>query len=168
MADMWAYRKSLGDTGILWLDPDVAADPDDLAAMTEAVTEAPEVIHTAVLKLWPASTQHKDWFWSHRGGKVGAPAVTQDETTEVVYFAMGMVWLPARLLDLAFPAGRGWTLAQHDPELSELAVHNGIPARTVPGCRPKHLHFTQEHNDHNRQIATAHLRQLAAGPTAVA
>lgn len=145
MSNLWGQLRPASPAGLLWVDPDVAADPDDLAAMASAVTQAPAGVHTGLVKLWPRSTGLKDWIWSHRGGTLGSPAATQDETVTVSYVAMGFVWTPARLLDLAFPANRGWHYHEIDLGLSELALAHHIPMRTVPGCRPKHLHFSPEH-----------------------
>lgn len=144
MSDLWRRLRPHGLAGVLWVDPDVAADPDDLAAMAQAVRAHPTWIHTAVLKLWPISTGRDDWIWSHRGGTLGFPAATQDETVPVSYIAMGFVWTPAQLLDAAFPRYQDWEYHQIDVGLSELAQVLGIPMAIVPGCRPKHLHFQPE------------------------
>lgn len=132
--------------GVLWLDPDVAADPDDLEAMRLAVTMAPADMHTGLVKLWPESTGRDDWIWSHRGGTLGYPAATQKDTRTVAYVATGFLWTPARLLDLVFPRLEAAQWQEVDVALSETALEHGIEARTVPGCRPKHLHFTKEHD----------------------
>lgn len=144
MCDLWASLAAAQLPGILWVDPDVAADPDDLAAMTEAVRAHPGWVHTGMVKLWPISTGHRDWIWSHRGGTMGQPTVTQDETVPVLYIAMGFLWTPRVLLDAAFPRYRGWDYPQIDVGLSELAHDLAIPLATVPACRPKHLHFQPE------------------------
>lgn len=141
MSMLWSELGTWGAPGVLWLDPDIAADPDDLAAMTEAVREHPADMHTAAVKLWPESTGRDTWMWSHRGGSLGAPAATQQEDTPVSYVSTGFLYTPARLLDLAFPAGSGWQWDQVDVGLSEIALQAGIPAHLVKGCRPKHLHF---------------------------
>lgn len=144
MSDLWCGLPAPRPAGILWVDPDVAADPDDLGAMQLAVSSHPGWVHTGLVKLWPISTGHQDWIWSHRGGSMGFPAVTQDETVPVSYISMGFVWTPAVLLDTAFPRYRSWEYPQIDVGLSELAQVLGIPMSVVPGCRPKHLHFQAE------------------------
>lgn len=141
MAQLWARVRPLGCQGVLWLDPDVAADPDDLGAMLTAVRARPGDMHTGLVKLWPASTGRPEWMWSHRPGKLGFPVATQDEAAQVAYVATGFLWTPARLLDVALPVMAGWQWIEVDVGLSELALRHGIPAHTVPGCRPKHLHF---------------------------
>lgn len=142
---LWRDLPEARPAGLLLLDPDVAADPDDLAAMTAAVLEAPQLLHTGAVKLWPVSTGLDDWIWSHRGGTLGWPAATQQEDVPIAYVATDMLWAPARLLDLVAEAGSDWTVFQFDVGLSEIALAHGIEARLVPGCRPKHLHFTTEH-----------------------
>lgn len=146
MSGYWAQARAAGAHGVLWLDPDIAADPDDLAAMTRAITGDPALMYTGLVKLWPASTERDTWIWSHRGGTIGKPAATQQWDTPVTYVSQGILWTPRRLLDLAFPAHSDWQWVQVDVGLSELALTHGIGAMLVPGCRPKHLHFSGEHN----------------------
>jgi hypothetical protein len=145
MSGLWGQLRAAGLAGLLWVDPDVASDLDDLTAMASAVTRRPADVHTGLVKLWPRSTGLQDWIWSHRGGTLGSPAATQDENVTVSYFAMGFVWTPARLLDAAFPRFRDWKYPEIDVGLSELALAHQVPMHAVPGCRPKHLHFTSEH-----------------------
>ena len=146
ISDYW-YAVSLIDmAGLLLVGCDVAADLDDIQAMTDAVAERPGDVHTGLVKLWPASTGRDDWIWSHRGGTLGSPTATQDETAPVTYFSIGFAWLPARLLNLACPGMESWRWGETDVKLSELALNEGIPAHVVPGCRPKHLHFQREHD----------------------
>lgn len=123
------------------MDNDVAADPDDLAAMTEAIEADPGSVQTALVKLWPASTGRDSWIWSHRGGSLGSPQVLADEAAPVAYFATGLTWLPGRLLDLAAPQLPSWPFHAFDVGLSEVALAHGIHVYAVHSCRPKHLHF---------------------------
>lgn len=146
MSQLWNGIRANGIPGVLWLDPDIAADPDDLAAMTSAIDAAPAEMHTGLIKLWPESTGRDHWIWSHRGGTLGKPAATQEVIRTVAYVSTGFLWTPARLLDLAFPSIEGCQWDQVDVALSEYALTHGIPARTVPECRPKHLHFRKDHD----------------------
>jgi hypothetical protein len=141
MSDLWRSVRQTGLQGMIWMDNDVAADPDDLAAMVEAVSQLPQDVHTAVVKAWPGSTSRPDWFWSHRPGTLGWPVASQDEYAPVAYVSTCMLWTPSRLLDLALPAMESWRWEQVDVGLSELALRHDITARAVHGCRPKHLHF---------------------------
>lgn len=150
MCDTWIRVRKNSEPGILWLAPDVALDPVDLEAMHEAVAASPEDVHTGMVKLWPISTGHNQWIWSHRPGTMGQPAATQDGTAPVAYFSMDCLWAPARLLDLSFPAGREWYWSSVDVHMSEIALEQGIRAHAVPGCQPKHLHFSREHETDGR------------------
>lgn len=114
--------------------------------MQRAVTYRPERVHTGLVKLWPASTGRDDWMWSHRGGHIGQPVATQHEPNPIIYFSLGFLWVPRRLLSLAFPRHEDWRWGEMDVQLSELAYHNQIPVSSVAGCTPKHLHFTEAHN----------------------
>lgn len=160
IAEAWSLARTAGHAGLLLLGCDVAADPDDYQAMAEAVQLAPWSLHTGLVKLWPESTKRDDWIWSHRGGTLGAPAATQDETVPVAYVSLGYLWVPGRLLDLAAPDMGTWQWGSVDVKLSELALASGIAAHVVPGCRPKHLHYQQEHD------GQAILGRSAGHPTA--
>lgn len=146
MADLWEHLEPYRPPGVLWVDPDVAGDLDDLEAMELAAAASPGNVYTGVLKLWPISTGRSDWIWSHRGGTMGNPVATKDETVPIAYVAMGFLWTPARLLSAAFPQHRAWQYHEIDVGLSELALALGIPMYRVPDCRPKHLHFQPEHH----------------------
>lgn len=140
-ADLWASHGAGHWAGMLWLDCDVAADPDDLAAMAEAVKADPEQVYTGMIKLWPRSTGAAAWFWSHRAGPPSAPICTQAEVEDATNFALGFLWTPARLMNLALPWLRSWRYREIDCGLSELAWRHDIRARAVLDCRPKHLHY---------------------------
>lgn len=158
IARLWQKHGTSAISGLLLVGCDIAADLDDAAEMGWAIISNPRDVHTGMVKLWPASTGREDWIWSHRGGSLGDPAATQDETAPVMYFSIGFVWLPARLLDLACPAMEAWHWGETDVKLSELALINGIPAHAVRHCRPKHLHFQGEHDGDS-------IRQRAIRPT---
>lgn len=146
IAAVWDHADRHGALGLLLVGCDVAADPDDIAAMRSAVLERPADLHTGLVKLWPESTGREEWIWSHRGGTVGFPAATQDLAVPVAYVSLGFLWAPARLLELAAPhlAARQW--GETDVYLSETALNHGIAAHVVPDCRPKHLHYQKEHD----------------------
>lgn len=141
MSQASRLARENGHNGVWWLTCDIALDPGDVQAMEDAVHESPELVHTGLVKLWPASTGRDTWMWSHRSGKIGAPTATQDETAPVTYFSIDCVWTPVRLLDLAFPRIEGAQWNHIDLRLSEIAAENDIGARVVAGCRPKHLHY---------------------------
>lgn len=147
LADIWAGVYGLGADGLVLMDPDVVADPDDWAALAGAASSDPTSVHTGVLKLWPASTGLTGWIWSHRGGRLGYPENTQDERARIAYVSTGFVYLPGRLLDAASAWLPGAHFLDVDPGLSETALQAGIPMLAVPACRPKHVHFTEAHNE---------------------
>lgn len=141
LAYAWDVLGGRGAPGLIVLDLDVVIDPGDLAAMYGSSYEHPADVLVAPVKLWPASTGRAEWIWAHRGGSLGSPAATQDEDAPIAYFTPNCTYMPARLLDAARPGLPGWEWPRPEVELSELALHLGIPARLVPACRPKHLHF---------------------------
>lgn len=141
MSDLWQSVRADRPPGVLWVDPDIAFDPDDLDAMSSAVAIEPRSMHTGWVKLWPASTGRPDWIWSHRGGELGNPVAHQGELERVAYVATGFLFTPAELLDLAAAELHLLRWEQVDVYLSEVALRHAIPIETVPGCYPKHLHF---------------------------
>lgn len=141
LANLIADAPDIFPAGIILMDCDIAADPDDLAAMREAAQLAPGDVHTALVKNWPASTGRGEWMWSHRGGTLGAPVASQEIADPPAYFATDLTYLPPLLLNLARPLMHAWKWFEGDVQLSEIALRHGIPAHLVRGARPKHLHF---------------------------
>lgn len=146
LALLWETVRQGNVPGLLLLGCDVAADPDDYEAMCTAAFLHPEAVHTGMVKLWPASTGRTEWMWSHRGGRRGAPEATQLDPIHIAYFSLGFVYVPRKLLDIAFPTYAHWKWGEMDVGLSELAWQYSIPIRAVYDARPKHLHFTESHN----------------------
>lgn len=146
IAECWKANRGQGYPGLLLLGCDVAADPDDLAAMAASVAQLPDDLHTGMVKLWPYSTSRDTWMWSHRAGTISQPEVITDEAVQPTYVSLGFLWVPARLLNIAAPAMRRWRHSEGDVGLSEAAIRHGIPAHAVRDCRPKHLHFQGEHD----------------------
>lgn len=138
---VWQIARREHRIGVLWIDPDIAADPDDLAVITDAITSWPADTHTAAVKLWPASTARPDWIWSHRGGDLGKPVPTQDVTVQATYVATGFLYTPARLLDQLPDDFPSLQFTAVDVCLSETGIRHGIPVRVAWECRPRHLHF---------------------------
>lgn len=114
--------------------------------MKRSVHFHPDRVFTGMVKLWPASTGRTEWIWSHRGGTLGSPEASQHPYPSPTYFSLGFLWVPRRLLDLAFPEHDDWRWGEMDVGLSEIAFRNRIPAQAITDCRPKHVHFTEEHN----------------------
>jgi hypothetical protein len=146
LSDLWAKVRLEQEAGVLLLGCDVAADPDDYAAMCAAARLRPELVHTGMVKLWPGSTGRPDWMWSHRGGKLGAPEATQLDPIRISYFSLGFLYVPRRLMDLCFPMHSDWRWSEMDVGMSEIAWRNAIRVRAVYDATPKHLHFTPSHN----------------------
>jgi hypothetical protein len=142
----WAKVRREQHAGVLLLGCDVAADPDDYEAISAAAFIQPLMVHTGMVKLWPASTGRKEWMWSHRGGTLGAPEATQLDPIRIAYFSLGFLYVPRRLMDLCFPKHDDWAHGEMDVGMSEIAWKNNIPVRAVYGATPKHLHFAPSHN----------------------
>lgn len=147
MASLWAKYRGQGAPGVLWQDPDIVADPDDVAEMIEAARKVPAYVHCSVHKLWPASTMREDWVWAHGEWRNGYPELSQRIAPRAGWFALGLTYTPGRLLDLAAPHMFQWVFGQVDNGLAAIARQHGIPAYPVLRARPKHLHFYPREDD---------------------
>lgn len=115
--------------------------------MWMAIKRAPDLVHCSVHKLWPASTMREDWVYAHGRTVGGIHQLSQKLEPRADWFALGLTYTPARLLDLAAPHMINWVFGQVDSGLSAVALQHGIPAFPVPRCRPKHLHFYPREDD---------------------
>lgn len=140
-AEVWRQLAAEGAAGVLWLDPDIAADPDDLDRLSASIGTAPADVHTATVKLWPASTGRATWMFGHRVSEVVSDIEGQAWHQRPLFWTTSMVWTPARLLDLALPEMPDRPWHGFDVWLNRLASSHDIPAWAAFGCRPKHLHF---------------------------
>jgi hypothetical protein len=147
MADFWTHALRRDADGILWQDPDIVIDPDDMDEMRKAIDRAPDYIHCSVHKLWPASTMRDDWVYAHGLLDGIYHVLNQRMAPRADWFALGFTYTPARLLNLAAPHMINWVFGQVDSGLSTVARQNNIPAFPVPKCRPKHLHFYPREDD---------------------
>lgn len=147
MAEYWRKADSEGAPGVLWQDPDIVTDPDDIAAMQAAIASRPGVVHVALHKLWPASTMRPDWVWGHGRWQNGAPVMSQMLWHTADWFALGLTYTPAVLLDLAAPHMFQWQFGQVDSGLAAVARQHHIGAFPVGKAHPKHLHFYPREDD---------------------
>lgn len=140
-AEVWRQLAEQGCEGVIWLDPDIAADPDDLDALAQFVALHPADVVTATVKLWPASTGRATWMYGHRWSEAVDDLDGQTWHQRPRYWTTSMVWTPAQLLDLAMPEMPDRPWHGFDVWLNRLALAHDIPAWAVPDCQPKHLHF---------------------------
>lgn len=147
MAAYWWMAKQKGAAGVIWQDPDIVCDPDDLAAMRTAIEYRPTSVAVASHKLWPASTMRDSWVWAHGLHVGGYPVLGQVWQKRAEWFALGLTYTPGRLLDLAYPHMPAWVFGQVDNGLSNIARVHGIPGFAVKDARPKHLHFYPREDD---------------------
>jgi hypothetical protein len=135
----WRQLRSRGCAGMLVLDGDVAVDPLDYAAMGGAIHADPRAVHVGPVRLWPASTMRESWAWGH--WRTGA-GPGQEWCEEPDRWTFGFTFLPRRLLHAAGREGlRDWAFPGVDLRMAATAKKWGIPARVVPGCYPKHMHY---------------------------
>ena len=147
MAEYWRHIRGSGVAGVIWQDPDIVADPDDLAAMRRHAETWPGMVHVAVHKLWPASTMLPDWVYGHGVMDGERPVLSQKLSGRADWFALGLTYTPAQLLDLAIPHMPAWQFGQVDSGLGAVARQHRIPGRAVTAARPKHLHFYPREDD---------------------
>jgi hypothetical protein len=147
MAEYWQAARAPDIAGIIWQDPDIVADPDDLDAMRAAIGTDPTLVRVGVHKLWPASTMRESWVWGHGKMDGNTPVMSQRMTLTAQWFALGLTYTPARLLDLAAPHMPAWVFGQVDSGLGAVARQHRIIGLAVPDARPKHLHFYSREDD---------------------
>lgn len=140
LALLGAWRQLRTDqcSGMLIQDGDVVVDPLDVAAMLETVRGRPELVWTAPVRLWPASTQRTSWVWGHWA----AAGPTQQPEPNPTFFSFCYTYLPRRVIDQAARMGLDkWTFPGVDKRMSQAAQAARVPVRVVDGCTPKHLHY---------------------------
>lgn len=147
MAAAWEEWRDRGATGVIWMDPDIVADPDDLAAMLTRVRYHADAVWISLHKLWPASTGRDTWVWGHGRWNGTMPAMSQDHTVMPGWFALGMTYTPALLLDKVVADLPCWVFGQIDMGLSKVAREIPVPMRVAERCRPKHLHYLPREGD---------------------
>jgi hypothetical protein len=138
LAAAWRHLAEPHFDGMLVIDGDVMIDPADHAAMMAAIDARPALVHTAPVRIWPASTKRPGWVWSH-----WAEAASQDiDRRGVRWFSFCYTYLPRALLEACQAAGlEQWQYPGVDMKVSRQAAAAGIPVNVVPGCWPKHLHW---------------------------
>jgi hypothetical protein len=134
----WQQLAGRHTDGMVLLDGDVMLDPVDHRAMLDAIHEDPSCVHTAPVRIWPASTKWEDWTWAHWRTK----ASQRLETEGIRWFSFNFTYLPRALVEQAITAGlRSWAYPSVDSKMSRTAQRMGSPVRVVPGCWPKHLNY---------------------------
>lgn len=138
LAGAWRQLGTRQCTGMLIMDADVAIDPLDASVMLQAIGQAPDVVHTAPIRLWPESTQRPSWVWGHWD----ADGPSQQLCDAPTSFSFGLTYLPRRAIDRAIRDGlERWTFPGVDGRMSRAAAAAGCPVRVTGNCWPKHLHF---------------------------
>jgi hypothetical protein len=121
--------------GMLIMDGDVAVDPLDIHIMRIYISESPEAVITAPIRLW----YEGEWFWSHRGA---ANMLNDMDPDEIHFFSFGFTYLPKSLMEAASDAGiHAESYPYVDEFVSKLAVKMGLEIKLAEGCTPKHMHF---------------------------
>lgn len=137
MLDAWAQLAGPGFAGMLVLDGDVVIDPADHLAMLRAIERDPAAVWTAPVRIWPVSTQRRGWTWAHWDQQA-----SQAIDLAPNWFSFCYTYLPRALLGACRRAGMArWAYPHVDTQVSATAQRARIPAKVVPECWPKHLHY---------------------------
>lgn len=121
--------------GILLLDGDVIADPEDIRAMVWAIDDAPESVHIAPVKLWYGG----QWFWSHQSEEM---QLTRECLLHPFYFSFCLTYIPASVMVASIKAGLAdWYYPYVDENVSKIANKIGVSVNVVLQSYPKHLHW---------------------------
>ena len=143
MAEWWKENRDSPIPGVIWMDPDIVADPGDVLAMDTAIRNHPEWVHVIPHKLWPASTGRAEWVWGHGRWTRNGPEMSQRNYEAAEWFSMGFTYTPRDLLDVAAPQMVAWDYGMCDMGLSRIAREQYINARSVYWAEVKHLHYVQ-------------------------
>lgn len=139
MLAAWKQLREPDCAGLLVLDGDVAVDVGDYAAMGEAIAADPGTVHVGPAKLWPQSTMKETWSWAHWDEGHG---LTQDWTDTPDRWSFCFTYMPRQLLRYAELEGMArWQFPNVDKNMNAVALRHRVPARVVPGCYPKHMHY---------------------------
>ena len=135
---MWEQLAAPDAAGMLILDGDVAIDPEDFAQMLTAVGAAPGAVHTAPVRLWPASTHLKTWVWGHGRGRYSN--VWYEEGLDTFTFCF--TYLPRTLTEACIGAGMAeWHYPHVDRNTVRQARQLGLTVNLVQDCSPKHANY---------------------------
>lgn len=136
LARFWQQQQASRDrVGILLMDGDVIADPEDIRAMLFSISADPDAVHTAPVKLWYGG----HWVWSHQSEEMN---LTQECLLHPYYFSFGLTYLPAELMNASIKAGLAdWHYPYVDENVSRTAAKLNIPVHVVLQSYPKHTHW---------------------------
>jgi hypothetical protein len=136
LARYWEQQKEgIDRIGIMILDGDVLADPEDIRALAESVASEPDAVHTAPVRLWYSG----QWFWSHQGEDM---KLTRECLMNPYYFSFCLTFIPTEVMNAAIKAGLDtWYYPYVDKNMSEIAAKIGAPVRVALKSYPKHMHW---------------------------
>lgn len=140
LAGAWNQLAGPNIAGMLILDGDVAIDPLDHQHMLKAIDAEPHnVVHTAPVLLWPASTHLNTWVWGHGPNS----RYSQEDTDEGLdMFTFCYTYLPRRLMQSCLDNGlTEWAYPGVDKKFCNQARAINMPVRIVRDARPKHLNY---------------------------
>jgi hypothetical protein len=149
---IWQVSARVQSSGMLILDADCAIDPLDYSAMIISATTEPDVVWTAPVRLWPASTAYHYWVWGHREvltdrdpplSNEEARKIWQSDIDDPTMFTFNFTYLPRRLIEACIRSDMAtWVFPHVDEYTWQEAREAKIPVRVVRrGCAPKHLHY---------------------------
>lgn len=142
MSSAWdQYSAGTGAAGLLLLDGDVVIDPLDLKNMLAYIHGEPQLVWTAPMLLWPASTTRKDWVWGHWPG--GPHDASQDFHYDAIsWCGLGFTYLPRRLIEDCQREGLGtWRFPHVDTRICERSQFLGVEIAVARQCHPKHVNY---------------------------
>lgn len=148
MADYWREIRGSDVPGVIWMDPDIVADPYDLALIREDIEAEPGVMRVTPHRLWPAATHRDEWAWAHGHVEDGRAILDQIFWPDPEWMALGFTYTPRRLLNIAVTDMPAWHFTQCDIELSRYAREFGIKMGLTYWSEVKHVHF----NDLYREL----------------
>lgn len=142
LTTQWRYFK--GESGMLWIEGDIAVTPEHLTEIVDATLVHPGCVVAVPYLLYPATTQRPYPMWSNQGATPMGLPVAYDgiapHPIDPAFFSLGCTFLPAYLLDRIDMRAGNWDYPCLDTRLSELA--QALRVRCIATVTPAlHLHY---------------------------
>ena len=141
------FAETPNAPGIVVVEQDIAAGPEAVSAMDQAIAGDPDSLWALPYRLYPTSTSRTGAIWAHRGGLPQSWEVvsaTERCPSELMAFGLGCTYLPRVLLDYMHQHLDAWDYPLLDTTLSRVAHELGVSMRSVDHHEAVHMHWGGE------------------------
>lgn len=142
LAGAWAQYAGRDITGMVIMDGDVVADPEDIREMLNAIHVAPRSVWTAWARLWrpvDGVDPWPGWVWGHWARNPSQDRLEASYTPR--RFSFCLTYLPRHLIEDCRRNGlENWTFPHVDRRVAARAEALDIPVGVVD-IEVKHVHW---------------------------